>query len=79
MTAPPFKCAERVRGLRNMNVNHIAIGDRFGSLRECKQMPAAYEPIDDRFCFEDGPTAEGRSALKSPGALNCHCTRSGHG
>jgi len=62
-----------------MNVNRIAMGDRLSSSREFRPLPAKDEPIDDRFCFEDGPTAQGRSALKSPGALNCHCTRSGHG
>jgi len=40
-----------------MNVNRIAMGDRFSSSSECRQVPAKDEPIDDRFCFEDGPTA----------------------
>jgi hypothetical protein len=40
-----------------MNVNRIAMGDRFSSSSECRQLPAKDEPIDDRFCFEDGPTA----------------------
>jgi hypothetical protein len=79
MTAPPFKWAERIRGLDNMNVNQIALGDRVSSSCKYRRQPAKDEPIDDWFCVEDGPTASGRSALKSPGALNCHCTRTGHG
>jgi len=40
-----------------MNVNRIALGDRFSSSCEGRPVPAKDEPIDDRFCFEDGPTA----------------------
>jgi hypothetical protein len=40
MKAPPFNCAEHVRGLRNMNVNRIDQGDRFSSSSECRQVPA---------------------------------------
>jgi hypothetical protein len=79
MTAPPFKCAERVRGLGKMNVDSIAIGDRFGSSIEYRRVPARMSRSYDRFGFEDGPTAYSRSASKGPNALNCHCTRSGHG
>ena len=57
MTAPPFKWAERIRGFMNMNVNRVALGDRLSSSCEGRPVPAKDEPIDDRFCFEDGPTA----------------------
>ena len=78
-TAPPFECAECIRGLGKMNVNGTARGGHFNSSSECRPVPAGMNRSCDRPGSEDGPTASCRSASKGPYALWCHCTRSGHG